>query len=97
MYQLIIRSVAAKMAKEAYEWYDEQQAGLGDVFFSELQSCYDKLESWPEAYPKIKKHYRPLVMHKFPYVIIFEISGSNVVVYSIFHTSQNPTKKFRKK
>lgn len=85
------------MAKEAYEWYDEQQPGLGDLFLQELESCYDKLESWPIIYSKIKKNYRQLVLHTFPYVIVFEIIKKEVVVYSIFHTSRNPRKKFRKK
>lgn len=85
------------MAKEAYEWYNEQQEGLGDLFLTELESSYDKLESWPTAYSKIKRNYRQLVLHTFPYVIVFEIIKKEVVIYSIFHTSRNPNKKFRKK
>lgn len=85
------------MAKEAYEWYNEQQAGLGDIFLRELENGYDKLELWPIAYSKIKKNYRQLILHTFPYVIVFEIIKQEVVIYSIFHTSLNPRKKFRKK
>jgi hypothetical protein len=85
------------MAKEAYEWYNEQQPGLGDLFLDELESCFDKLELWPLAYGKIKKNYRQLVLQTFPYVIVFEILKKDVVVYSVFHTSLNPKKKFRKK
>jgi len=85
------------MAKEAYEWYNEQQAGLGDLFLDELESCYDKLESWPTVYTKIKRDFRQAVLHTFPYVIVFEIIKKDVVIYSIFHTSRNPKKKFKKK
>lgn len=92
-----MKPAAIEMARDAYEWYNEQQVGLGDEFFEELKSCREKLESWPEVYAKIKKHYRQLVMHTFPYVIVFEISGNDVIVYSIFHTSRNPSKKFGKK
>jgi hypothetical protein len=73
MYPLIIKPKAIEMAKDAYEWYNEQQEGLGDLFLTELESCYDKLESWPTAYNKIKRNYRQLVLHTFPYVIVFEI------------------------
>ncbi len=97
MYPLIIKPRAIEMAKEAYEWYNEQQEGLGDLFLTELENCYDKLESWPTAYSKIKRNYRQLVLHTFPYVIVFEIIKKEVVIYSIFHTSRNPNKKFRKK
>ncbi|HTK22022.1 MAG TPA: type II toxin-antitoxin system RelE/ParE family toxin [Mucilaginibacter sp.] len=94
MYQLVIKPKAIEMAKEAYEWYNEQQAGLGDLFLDELEGYYDKLEELPLAYSKIKKNFRQAVLHKFPYVIVFEIIKKEVVIYSIFHTSRNPRKKF---
>jgi hypothetical protein len=84
------------MAKEAYEWYEEQQAGLGDLFLKELDSCYDKIEIWPSAYAKVKKNFRQIILKKFPYVVVFEIFENNVVVYAIFHTSRSPRKKFIK-
>lgn len=55
MYQLIIKPHAVEMAMEAYDWYEEQQLGLGELFLAELDACYDKLETWPTAYAKIKR------------------------------------------
>lgn len=39
MYQIIMKPTAIEMARDAYEWYNEQQSGLGDEFFEELKSC----------------------------------------------------------
>jgi plasmid stabilization system protein ParE len=97
MYQLIIKPLAGEMAQEAYDWYNEQQPGLGEVFLEELAKGLDKLESWPEVYSKIRKDYRQLVLHRFPYVIVFKIIKTDVIVYAVFHTSRNPSKKFRNK
>lgn len=97
MYQVILKPGAIKTAKEAYEWYNGQQPGLGTTFLRELRDCRDNLESRPEAYQKIKKNYRQLVLHTFPYVIVYEIVKNDVVVYAVFHTSRNPSKKFKKK
>lgn len=47
MYQLIIKPHAIEIAMEAYDWYEEQQLGLGELFLTELDACYDKLETWP--------------------------------------------------
>ena len=69
---------------------------MGDLFLDELESYYDKLEALPLAYNKIRKNFRQAVLHKFPYVIVFEIIKKEVVIYSIFHTSRNPKKKFKK-
>ena len=32
-------------------------------------------------------------MKKFPYVIIYEVFDTEVVIYSVFHTSRNPILK----
>lgn len=84
------------MAKEAYQWYEEQQTGLGDIFLAELESSYDKVETWPASYTKIKRNFRQINLKTFPYVIVFEILNEDVVVYAVFHTSRNPKKKFKK-
>jgi hypothetical protein len=65
MYQLVIMPRAIEMAKEVYNWYNEQQAGLGDLFLNEPGNGYNKLESWPDAYQKIKNNYRHLVLSTF--------------------------------
>lgn len=96
MYLLVIRPSAIEMTKNAYQWYEEQQNGLGDLFLLELERCYDKLETWPASYAKIKGNFRQLVLTTFPYVIVFEIFDTEVVIFAIFHTSRNPRKKFRK-
>jgi hypothetical protein len=96
MYQLVIKPRAIEMAKEAYDWYEEHQEGLGDSFLLELERCYDKIESLPALYAKINKNFRQIILRTFPYVVVFEILKNDVVVYAVFHTSRNPRKKFKK-
>ncbi|MEO7213396.1 type II toxin-antitoxin system RelE/ParE family toxin [Mucilaginibacter sp.] len=96
MYQITTKPRAAKMAKEAYDWYEEQQIGLGELFLKELAYCYDRIEAWPTAYAKIKKNYRQVIFSKFPYVVVFEVIKRDVIVYAVFHTSRSVRKKFKK-
>lgn len=95
MYCLIIKPNAVKMLKEAYEWYEDKRIGLGDEFLDEIDACYDKLELIPEAYQKIKKDIRQIVVKRFPYVLVYEIFEKEIIIYAVFHTSQNPEKKFK--
>ena len=95
MYKLIIKPRAIEMALEAFKWYEEQKAGLGDFFLSEVEICYDKIEEQPLLYAKIKKDFRQINLRTFPYVIVFEILKDEVVVYTVFHTSRTPRKKFK--
>lgn len=84
------------MAMNAYDWYEEQQLGLGELFLTELDVCYDKLETLPAVYAKIKKNFRQIILKTFPYVVVFEIIKNEVIVYAVFHTSLNPKKKFKR-
>lgn len=95
-YDLVIKPRAIQMAKDAFDWYEEQQEGLGELFMVELENGYDKLETWPLSFAKSKTNYRQFVMRRFPYVIIYETVNNAVVVYAVFHTSRHPGKKFRK-
>ena len=94
MYNLVVRPVAAQIARDAYEWYEEQQSGLGDLFLKELEGSFQKLEDKPYIYAVIKKNFRQQVLKKFPYVVVFEIMDDDVVIFCIFHTSRSPRKKF---
>jgi hypothetical protein len=77
------------MQKEAYEWYESQKVGLGELFLTELENKYNKITTTPFVYSKRQKEYRHVVLKKFPYVIVFKIIKRTVVVYAVFHTSRN--------
>ena len=96
MHSLIIKHQAILMTKDAYEWYEEQKLGLGEEFLNELDSIYLKLESHPEYFGKVKKSFRQGALKRFPFVIVYEIIKTEVVVFAVFHTSRNPKIKFIK-
>lgn len=95
MYRLLLKPKAIETLREAYIWYEEQQIGLGDRFIEEIEHCYDLLKLQPDIFRKIRKNYRQVVCSVFPYVIVYEIAGLEVIIYVVFHTSLNPKKKFK--
>lgn len=97
MHTIKVKPLAIQMAKDAYDWYEEQKMGLGDLFLAELGRCYTKLENHPLHYQKLKKNYRHLVLNTFPYVLIFEVIGEEIIIFAVFHTARNPKLKFPKK
>lgn len=82
------------MAKDAYDWYNNQQNGLGEIFIAALENCIKRIVLQPKAYSKIKKNYRQARVKRFPYVTVFEIFKTEIVILSVFHTSRNPKHKF---
>ncbi len=95
MYQFILKPRAVLMSKDAYDWYEEQQRGLGEIFLTELDNCYRKLQLQPAANSKVEKNYRQVRLRRFPYVIVYEIIKTDIVVFSVFHTRRSPKHKFK--
>ena len=91
-YNLIVTTVAEQHANDACNYYEEQQAGLADRFLSELYDTYLKIASHPEYYGFIspKDKLRDIKLHSFPYVVIFEIYGTEVIVIAVFNTYRKP-------
>lgn len=94
MYNLIIRDRAQLMLDEAYVWYEQKSPGLGERLLQEVIIGFKNLQYHPEYYTKSKDNYRQLILNSFPYKLVFEIIGTDVIVYSIFHTSRNPENLF---
>jgi plasmid stabilization system protein ParE len=96
MYSLLLKPLAILMTKDAYNWYETQKPGLGEELLDELDGVYLKLEAHPEYFGKVKKNFRQAALKRFPFVIVYEIIKTEVVVFAVFHTSRNPKNKFTK-
>ena len=78
---------------EAYVYYEEKQAGLGERFLKQLDKYFIKILQTPKHYAVKRKPYREAFIRKFPFLIIYEVTEEKIIVYSVFNTSRNPTKK----
>lgn len=83
------------MAKDAYDWYEEQRNGLGEEFLEELEIGYAKILKNPTHYPFIAKGFRRFALGRFPYVAIYEVISNELIVFAVFHTSRNPDKRLK--
>lgn len=93
MFRIELLSLAEDELSEAYEWYEEQQATLGNRFYKEINHYLSLIEINPYLFPvKYIEELRQVPVNKFPYVIIYWVDELTRTVYivSIFHTSKNP-------
>ncbi|MCW3125638.1 MAG: plasmid stabilization system [Bacteroidetes bacterium] len=93
--KLIIKEEAYKDIQTAHDYYEEQQNGLGDQFVEEVKEKIAYVRKYPLHFQKVYKEFRQILIDRFPYLLIYEISDKEIIVYSFFHTSQDPIKKFR--
>ena len=94
VFKIVISKLAESEIDETIEFYESKRKGLGKQFLDYFKGYLKILKTNPELF-SIKKSpfYRELPLKKFPFVIIYEIFQNEVIIYSVFHTSRNPTKK----
>ena len=90
--ELIIAPEAQQDVDDAYRWYEIQRSGLGEEFLDCADACIQSICRMPELYAKVHDEYRRAFVRRFPYAIFYEYTGGKVIVYSIFHMSQDPKK-----
>ncbi len=79
----------------ALDWYDEQEAGLGDRLADDLDDGVDFIRAWPDAAPVHRGAKRiPVIRRKgvdvFPYGIIYFVRDSEVPVVAYAHERRRP-------
>ena len=70
---------------EACRWYESRSAGLGERFVRELNATVSRIALAPEAYGKGERDVRSARMHRFPYVVHFRVSGTEVVILAVMY------------
>jgi plasmid stabilization system protein ParE len=82
---------------EAYGWYEQRREKLGELLLFEVQRCLSYILQFPNGFQRVHGTYRQARVEGFPYVIVYRVSGSTVVIMRVFHTSQDPKKKFKRR
>jgi toxin ParE1/3/4 len=77
---------------EAYGWYEQRRAGLGEEFFSSVEACIAFIRRNPELHARVHEDYRRAMVRRFPYVVFYEYAEPTVTVYGVLHTARDPNK-----
>jgi hypothetical protein len=93
VFEIELLAIAEDELSDSYDWYEDQQIGLGNRFYNEISYYLNLLEKNPFQFPvKYIEELRTVAINKFPFLIIYWIHEISEVIYvvSIFHTSRNP-------
>lgn len=89
-YAIKLQVEAIADVQYAFEWYEHQKTGLGNEFLSELEICFDKLTEHPQYYTSINQYFKRIKLNRFPYIIVYELEGNEVIINAVYHTSRKP-------
>ncbi len=90
--QLLVRPAAAADIEEAYRWYEQQRAGLGEEFLAAVDSILGAIVAHPTTYPVIHREARRALLRRFPYAVFFRSYGETVVVLACMHGRRDPSR-----
>jgi len=90
--EIIFIPEALDEARDAYTWYEENEAGLGEDFYRALSVAISYITRNPDAPRKVFRTYRRILLRRFPYAVFYRNDDMAIYIYSVFHCSQDPMK-----
>jgi hypothetical protein len=74
----------------AYERYESQQDGRGEIFLRHLDVALERLRKFPRTGPLFHRTYRRLVVPAYPFGIFYSLAGTRIVVAGVIDLRQDP-------
>src|SRR5947209_15920013 len=71
----VLLPAAKRDVKKAYEWYEEQKPGLGEMFLERVEECLRAIGRSPKAFQLVAKDARRAIVKQFPYAIFYRIEA----------------------
>src|SRR2546423_7943453 len=75
-----------------YAWYEDREPGLGEDFLRCVEACCLTIQRNPRLYPVVLDDFRRALVRRFPFEVFYELTEQDIVIYSVFHSSQDPKK-----
>lgn len=91
-YKAIILPLAKQDIRDAAQWYNARQRGLGKRFTKEIRRCVKHICKNPEAFALRYENTRTCVLDVFPFMIHYTPNPpqKTIIVSAVLHTSRNP-------
>lgn len=89
-------SLAEGDVLSGWEWYEQQQPGLGDRFVAAVGAAIASACRWPNAgTPAINNNQGDVVERKvpttgFPYSVRYRATNGHLVVMAVYHQRRRP-------
>ena len=71
--------------EEEVKYYNEQRPGLGYEIAKEVADTIARILRYPEAWTKLSKRTRRCRTKRFPYAVIYQITGDRILIVAVGH------------
>ena len=88
--RLVVASPAAREFYNAIEFYDELAAGLGQDVVDEFEAALAQIREFPQSGSPYLNGTRRILMHRFPFSVVYRIKVDLVEVVALAHRARRP-------
>ena len=88
--KIIFLEIAQIELDEAIEYYNYEVSGLGDMFLAEVVNALNRISEFPEAWHPCSKRTRRCQTRRFPYGLIYQIRGQEILVVAVANLHRKP-------
>ena len=75
---------------DAYDWYEGQEAGLGERFLDAFDAGVELLCENPRSSPVVHGDVRRALLRRFPYLVFYRVEDDAITVIGCFHGRRDP-------
>jgi len=72
------------------DFYSERQTGLEFRFIDAVQSAVRRISDSPERWRIFDGEIRRVLVHVFPYAVLYSIEPDRIYIIAIMHSSRKP-------
>jgi plasmid stabilization system protein ParE len=87
---LQIHPSALDEAEAAAIWYAERSPRAAIRFVNELEGAMARISERPEQFPLSDDGTRRMVLHRFPFLVVFRETPSSIEIIAIAHGRRRP-------
>lgn len=81
---------ALREAEAAVAWYGERSPNAAGRFVVELRSALERIQQAPSQFPKLAFDARRMVLGRFPYVVVFRETVTEIEIVAVAHGRRRP-------
>ncbi len=94
---LTVVEQAENDVREIIAYYHNEKEELAQKFEKALLDVLQYIEKKPEAFQIKQEQFRCGIIKKFPYLVVYEIEETKIVVYSVTHEKRDPETRYSKR
>jgi plasmid stabilization system protein ParE len=87
---LVYLGEARSELSDAFEWYLERSPLAAQAFLAEIERAAVLILEAPEIWPRFERETQRYVLRKFPFGLIYRISGDTVQIIAVAHQKRRP-------